>query len=114
MSIEMSTQNAQEGQLLEQTKLPQHQSSHEIALDGKTKQSEIKDESHQVDQKKSSRGGRRLGDIAAAPFNGLAHMLGGQSFLPMTMEKECEKASKVLQTFCSMSKAHTFQGKLAN
>ncbi|KAI5456607.1 hypothetical protein BGZ63DRAFT_366511 [Mariannaea sp. PMI_226] len=41
-----------------------------------------------------------LGIKAAAPINSLAHMLGSQSFLPETLDKECEKAASILRTFC--------------
>ena len=42
-----------------------------------------------------------LGMKAAAPINQLAHKLGSQSFLPETMDKECDKAAAILQSFCS-------------
>lgn len=42
-----------------------------------------------------------LGIKAAAPINQLAHKLGSQSFLPETMNKECDKAASILQSFCS-------------
>lgn len=42
-----------------------------------------------------------LGIKAAAPINSLAHKLGSQSFLPETLDKECEKAASILRTFCS-------------
>lgn len=41
-----------------------------------------------------------LGIKAAAPINQLAHKLGSQSFLPETMNKECDKAASILQSFC--------------
>ncbi|KAF7542292.1 hypothetical protein G7Z17_g11706 [Cylindrodendrum hubeiense] len=41
-----------------------------------------------------------LGMKAAAPINSLAHMLGSQSFLPETLDKECDKAASILRTFC--------------
>lgn len=44
-----------------------------------------------------------LGLKAAAPINSLAHKMGSQSFLPETMDKECEKAAVILKTFCSKS-----------
>ncbi|KAH7120212.1 hypothetical protein B0J13DRAFT_457165 [Dactylonectria estremocensis] len=41
-----------------------------------------------------------LGIKAAAPINSLAHMLGSQSFLPETLDKECDKAASILRAFC--------------
>lgn len=38
---------------------------------------------------------------AATPFNMLANKLGSESFLPDTMDKECEKAARILRSFCS-------------
>lgn len=37
---------------------------------------------------------------AAAPINSIAHKLGSQSFLPETLDKECEKAATILKAFC--------------
>ncbi|KAF4471666.1 hypothetical protein FALBO_1401, partial [Fusarium albosuccineum] len=42
----------------------------------------------------------QLGIKAAAPINSLAHKLGSQSFLPETLEKECDKAATILKSFC--------------
>ncbi|KAF7563959.1 hypothetical protein G7046_g88 [Stylonectria norvegica] len=42
----------------------------------------------------------QLGLKAAAPINSLAHKLGSQSFLPETLDKECDKAAATLRTFC--------------
>ncbi|ROW06510.1 hypothetical protein VMCG_04256 [Cytospora schulzeri] len=47
--------------------------------------------------------GQRLsmwGGKAATPFNALANKMGSEAFLPSTMEKECEKASRILRSFC--------------
>ncbi|KAK1238208.1 hypothetical protein MKX08_002787 [Trichoderma sp. CBMAI-0020] len=41
-----------------------------------------------------------LGIKAAAPINSIAHKLGSQSFLPETLDKECEKAATILKAFC--------------
>ncbi|SPO03637.1 uncharacterized protein DNG_06320 [Cephalotrichum gorgonifer] len=41
-----------------------------------------------------------LGTKAATPINALANKLGSQSFLPTTMDKECEKAASILLSFC--------------
>ncbi|KAF6815897.1 duf500 domain protein [Colletotrichum plurivorum] len=42
----------------------------------------------------------QMGMKAAVPINALANKMGSQSFLPTTMEKECEKAGKILLSFC--------------
>lgn len=42
-----------------------------------------------------------MGIKAADPINALAHKMGSHSFMPMTMEKECEKAAVILRSFCS-------------
>lgn len=41
-----------------------------------------------------------LGQKAAVPFNTLASKLGSETFLPTTMDKECEKAARILRSFC--------------
>ncbi|ROT35103.1 hypothetical protein SODALDRAFT_382040 [Sodiomyces alkalinus F11] len=41
-----------------------------------------------------------MGHKAAAPINAFANKLGAQSFLPTTMDKECEKAANILRSFC--------------
>ncbi|KAK1991135.1 hypothetical protein LX36DRAFT_675456 [Colletotrichum falcatum] len=55
------------------------------------------------DQKGKKGWGERLSQIgmkAAVPINALANKMGSQSFLPTTMDKECEKAAKILRSFC--------------
>lgn len=42
-----------------------------------------------------------FGTKAAAPFNMLANKLGAETFLPSTMDKEVEKAARILRAFCS-------------
>lgn len=42
-----------------------------------------------------------LGSKAAAPLNMLATKLGSETFLPSTMDKEVEKAARILKSFCS-------------
>ncbi|KAL2755397.1 hypothetical protein ACRALDRAFT_2104779, partial [Sodiomyces alcalophilus JCM 7366] len=37
---------------------------------------------------------------AAAPINAMANKLGSQSFLPTTMDRECEKAASIIRSFC--------------
>ncbi|GKT87550.1 LAS seventeen-binding protein [Colletotrichum tofieldiae] len=54
-------------------------------------------------QKEKKGWGERLSQIgmkAAVPINALANKMGSQSFLPTTMDKECEKAAKILRSFC--------------
>lgn len=45
-----------------------------------------------------------LGSKAAVPFNMLANKLGSESFLPSTMDKESDKAARILRNFCSTSR----------
>lgn len=55
--------------------------------------------------------GQRLslwGGKAATPFNVLANKLGSEAFLPGTMDKECEKAARILRSFCSKSDCGNF------
>jgi len=39
------------------------------------------------------------GSKAAAPLNALANKMGSESFLPTTLDKECEKAARILRSF---------------
>lgn len=41
-----------------------------------------------------------IGAKAAAPLNALANKVGGEGFLPMSMDKESEKAARILRSFC--------------
>ncbi|KAM0330775.1 hypothetical protein ACHAQA_003729 [Verticillium albo-atrum] len=41
-----------------------------------------------------------MGNKAAIPINALANKMGSQSFLPTTMDRECEKAAHILKSFC--------------
>jgi SH3 domain-containing YSC84-like protein 1 len=63
------------------------------------------DEARKAHAHKTSRGwGEKLSHLgmkAAAPINSLANKMGSQSFLPTTMDKECEKAGKILKSFVS-------------
>jgi len=43
----------------------------------------------------------QLGGKATAPLNMLANKMGSESFLPTTMDRECEKAARILKSFCS-------------
>jgi hypothetical protein len=37
----------------------------------------------------------------SGPVNALAHKLGSEGFLPESLDKECEKAARILRGFCS-------------
>ncbi|KAK0612082.1 hypothetical protein B0T14DRAFT_411602, partial [Immersiella caudata] len=39
------------------------------------------------------------GTKAAAPFNALANKMGSETFLPTTLDKECDKAARILRSF---------------
>ncbi|KAI0117980.1 hypothetical protein GGR51DRAFT_555262 [Nemania sp. FL0031] len=42
----------------------------------------------------------RWGIKAGAPVNRIAHRLGAEAFWPMTLDLECEKAARILKSFC--------------
>ncbi|KAK2059656.1 hypothetical protein LY76DRAFT_592115 [Colletotrichum caudatum] len=56
--------------------------------------------SHHKEKKGWSERLSQIGMKAAVPINALANKMGSQSFLPTTMDKECEKAAKILRSFC--------------
>lgn len=58
---------------------------------------------HHADAKPSGWSQRfsEWGTKAAAPLNALANKMGSEAFLPTTMDKECEKAARILRAFCS-------------
>ncbi|KAK3317471.1 hypothetical protein B0T19DRAFT_488718 [Cercophora scortea] len=41
-----------------------------------------------------------LASKAAVPLNALANKMGSEAFFPQTMDKECEKAARILKSFC--------------
>ncbi|TLS24649.1 hypothetical protein PpBr36_08317 [Pyricularia pennisetigena] len=41
-----------------------------------------------------------FGMKAAGPINAFANKMGAEAFLPDTMDKECEKAARILRAFC--------------
>lgn len=41
-----------------------------------------------------------LGTKVATPLNALANKMGSEAFLPSAMDKECEKAARILRGFC--------------
>jgi hypothetical protein len=49
---------------------------------------------------------------AAAPFNALANKVGAEAFLPTTMDKECEKAARILRSFCSRCLFPSHSGRI--
>ncbi|KAG5982367.1 hypothetical protein E4U55_001997 [Claviceps digitariae] len=56
------------------------------------------------EHKRSSWGGRIKSMLSAnvgAPINNLAHKLGCQSFIPESLDKECDKAASILRDFCT-------------
>jgi hypothetical protein len=58
-----------------------------------------------ADGKKKSHKLSALGEAFASkvsgPVNALAHKFGSEGFLPESLDKECEKAARILRGFCS-------------
>jgi hypothetical protein len=46
--------------------------------------------------------GAAFSSKVAGPVNALAHKFGAEGFLPESLDKECEKAARILRGFCSM------------
>jgi SH3 domain-containing YSC84-like protein 1 len=44
---------------------------------------------------------QNVGMHSATPLNNFAARVGSESFMPVTMDKECEKAARILRGFCS-------------
>lgn len=44
---------------------------------------------------------QNIGMHSATPLNNFATKVGSESFMPTTMDKECEKAARILRGFCS-------------
>lgn len=42
-------------------------------------------------------------DKLGPPVNKLSNKLGSEAFWPTTMDKECDKAARILRSFCSRS-----------
>jgi hypothetical protein len=40
-------------------------------------------------------------DKLGAPVNRLSNKLGSEAFWPTTLDKECDKAARILKSFCS-------------
>jgi hypothetical protein len=47
--------------------------------------------------------GHSFASKVAAPVNALAQKFGSEGFLPESLDKECEKAARILKAFCSKS-----------
>jgi len=43
-----------------------------------------------------------LADKLGAPVNRLSNKIGSEAFWPTTLDKECDKAARILKSFCSM------------
>jgi hypothetical protein len=43
-----------------------------------------------------------LVDKLGSPVNRLSNKLGSEAFWPTSLDKECDKAARILQSFCSM------------
>ncbi|KAM0276820.1 hypothetical protein ACHAQH_006355 [Verticillium albo-atrum] len=82
----------------------QHQQQQPPAYASHTQSSAIPGVGVAADGKKPHRSwGDRLAEMgskAAIPINALANKMGSQSFLPTTMDRECEKAAQILKSFC--------------
>lgn len=46
-------------------------------------------------------------DKLGAPVNRLSNKLGSEAFWPTTLDKECDKAARILRSFCSMTVLHS-------
>jgi hypothetical protein len=69
-----------------------HRPAHDSADDGEKK-------------KKSNRlsaFGEAFASKVAGPVNAMANKFGSEGFLPESLDKECDKASRILRGFCSM------------
>jgi hypothetical protein len=45
--------------------------------------------------------GEAFASKVSGPVNALAHKFGSEGFLPESLDKECEKAARILRGFCS-------------
>ena len=53
-------------------------------------------------------------DKLGAPVNRLSNKLGSEAFWPTTLDKESDKAARILRSFCSMLEAPSFLQVHAN
>lgn len=44
-----------------------------------------------------------LVDKLGPPVNRMSNKLGSEAFWPTTLDKECDKAARILKSFCSLS-----------
>lgn len=61
---------------------------------------------HVTDAKKKKTFGERFYDWsvkAGVPANKITNKLGSEAFWPTSMDKECDKAARILKSFCSTS-----------
>jgi hypothetical protein len=59
---------------------------------------------HVADAKKKKSFGERFYDWsvkAGVPVNKITNKLGSEAFWPTSMDKECDKAARILKSFCS-------------
>lgn len=47
-------------------------------------------------------------DKLGAPVNRLSNRLGSEAFWPTTLDKECDKAARILRSFCSRLASQLF------
>lgn len=79
------------------------------------------DNHHHPDEDASKKKSHRLSGLGhtfttkvAGPVNALAHKFGSEGFLPESLEKECEKAARILRGFCSKPELRPNIPSLAN
>lgn len=66
----------------------------------------IKGQSTAVRENRKPGLNNRLHDLSAkiaGPVNGFANKLGCEAFMPTSLDKECDKAARILKSFCGMS-----------
>ena len=56
---------------------------------------------HPVPEHAWPRNLQNVGMHSAEPLNEFAAKMGSESFMPVSMDKECEKAARILRSFCS-------------
>lgn len=76
---------------------------------------------HHHDEDASKKKSHRLSGLGhaftskvAGPVNALANKFGSEGFLPESLDKECEKAARILKGFCSMLACYQNVCSLAN
>jgi hypothetical protein len=64
---------------------------------------------HVADAKKKKTFGERVYDWsvkAGVPINKVTNKLGSEAFWPTSLDKECDKAARILKSFCSKFQCH--------